>query len=57
MEEAFTEAKRRLRLSDKSEHEEYLRNLPERNLTSRDGKLYWPPAIRSALVYWAVKRE
>ena len=57
IEEAFTEAKRRLRLPDKSEHDDYLRDLLERNLTPRDGKLYWPRGIRSALVYWSVNRQ
>ena len=54
---ALAEAKRRLCLPDKSEHDDYLRDLLERNLTCRNGKLFWPRGIRSALVYWAVPRE
>ncbi|MBN2321458.1 MAG: class I SAM-dependent methyltransferase [Acidobacteria bacterium] len=57
MEEALTEAKRRLRLPEKSEHDDYLRDLLQHNLTPRDGKLFWPRGIRSALVYWDVNRE
>jgi SAM-dependent methyltransferase len=57
MEEAFSEAKRRLRLPEKSEHDGYLRDLLERKLTLRDGRYFWPKGIRSALVYWNPEKE
>lgn len=57
LEKALTEAKRRLRLPGNSEHDDYLRDLLQNNLTPEDGKLNWPRGIRSALVYWDVNRR
>jgi SAM-dependent methyltransferase len=57
LEEALAEAKRRLRLPEKSEYDEYLRDLLEQNLVPDAGKLVWPKGIRSALVYWDVHQK
>jgi SAM-dependent methyltransferase len=51
--DAFAEAKRRLKLEDSCEHDDYLRTLLSTHLTaSEDGRVAWPRSIRSALVYW-----
>ena len=52
MEEALSEAKRRLRIPEKNKHDDYLRNLLRRYLTLQNGRYVWPKGIRSALVYW-----
>jgi SAM-dependent methyltransferase len=53
-EEALAEAKRKLNLVNNCEHDDFLKDLLSRNLTLRDGRYFWPPSIRTALVYWNV---
>lgn len=53
-EEAFTELKNRMGLTESEEHDAYLCGLLDRRLEQRDGKFYWPGGVQSALVYWAV---
>lgn len=55
-EEAFDELKRRTGLLDTREHDDYLRDLLRRRLVQQDGQVLWPGSVRSALVYWEVKR-
>jgi hypothetical protein len=57
LEEALTDAKRRLDLSEgeHSEHDAFLRDLLRRRLTQQEGHYVWPPGVRSALVYWEAK--
>jgi 2-polyprenyl-3-methyl-5-hydroxy-6-metoxy-1,4-benzoquinol methylase len=54
MEEAFSDLKRFLGLTEAGEHEDYLRDLLRRRLVWRAGKYIWPKEVRSALVYWQV---
>jgi len=54
LDEAFAEAKRRLRLPHKSEHDDFLHDLLARNLVNQDGRFVWPRSVRTALVYWTV---
>ncbi len=51
IEDALTDTKRRLGESS-GEHDAYLTDLLERRLTREDDHYVWPPAMRSALVYW-----
>jgi hypothetical protein len=54
LEDALGNVKRRLGLSDPSEHDAFLRDLLARRL-QREGDVYvWPRAMRSALVSWKV---
>lgn len=55
IEEALTEAKRKLGLPETSKYDEFLKDLLKRNLTLQDGRYVWPRGIRSALVYWHVE--
>ena len=57
MEEAFSEAKRRLHLSETSEYDNYLADLLGRHLTLQNGRYVWPRGMRSALVYWDTGRR
>jgi SAM-dependent methyltransferase len=57
IEEALALARKKLHLPEKSEYDQYLRDLLERNLVLRDGILFWPKGIRSALIYWDVDQE
>jgi 2-polyprenyl-3-methyl-5-hydroxy-6-metoxy-1,4-benzoquinol methylase len=54
MEEAFTEMKRKLNLSNDTEHDEYLKKLLAEHLLFQDSRYVWPQGVRSALVYWRV---
>jgi 2-polyprenyl-3-methyl-5-hydroxy-6-metoxy-1,4-benzoquinol methylase len=54
IEEALQDLKRYLALGDTTEHEPYLRDLLQRRLILRNGSYFWPPEVRSALVYWQV---
>ena len=54
LEDALSKLKRSFGLSESSEHDEYLRGLLHRRLTSRDGQYIWPAEVRLALVYWQV---
>lgn len=55
LEEALSEAKRRLRISGTAQHDEYLLGLLKEQLVLRDGVYVWPRSVRSVLVYWDVK--
>ncbi len=52
LETALGEMKRFLALDESGEHDGYLMELLRRRLTWKDGKYFWPPEVRSALVYW-----
>lgn len=57
LEEALAKVKRRLRLTENSAYDVYLKDLLEHNLIPQDGKLVWPRGIRTAMVYWDVNCE
>ncbi len=50
--EALAEVKDRLGVPESVEHDDFIRELLERRLSRRDGRLVWPPGVRSALVSW-----
>jgi 2-polyprenyl-3-methyl-5-hydroxy-6-metoxy-1,4-benzoquinol methylase len=52
LEEALKDLKRYLALDDATEHESYLKELLRQRLKLRSGWYFWPPDVRSALVYW-----
>jgi 2-polyprenyl-3-methyl-5-hydroxy-6-metoxy-1,4-benzoquinol methylase len=54
MEEAFSDLKRFLGLSETDGHDDYLRDLLRSRLVWKDGKYVWPKEVRSALVFWEV---
>jgi SAM-dependent methyltransferase len=56
IEEALQDLKRYLALGNTTEHEHYLRDLLQRRLVLRNGSYFWPPEVRSALVYWQVEQ-
>jgi SAM-dependent methyltransferase len=56
LDEALADAKDRLGIPDRTEHDDFLRDLLERRLEPRDGRLVWPPGVRSALVSWVPRR-
>jgi 2-polyprenyl-3-methyl-5-hydroxy-6-metoxy-1,4-benzoquinol methylase len=56
MEEALKDLKRYLALDDDTEHEPYLKELLKQKLKLRGGYYFWPPEVRSALVYWQAKQ-
>jgi SAM-dependent methyltransferase len=49
---ALAEMRRFLALGDSHEHDDFLMELLQRRLTCKNGKYFWPPEVRSALVYW-----
>ena len=53
-EEAFTEIKNRLGVSENTEYDLFLTDLLNHNLSFENGKYIWPIGNRSALVYWEV---
>lgn len=53
LEDALVKMKRRLRVSDTTEHDEHLLGLLQRDLTLRCDMFHWPKAVRSVLVYWS----
>jgi 2-polyprenyl-3-methyl-5-hydroxy-6-metoxy-1,4-benzoquinol methylase len=53
LDEAFSEAKRRLDVQDTGRYDEYLRNLLSQNLVCREGKVEWPRSIRTMLLHWS----
>jgi len=53
-EEALGEIKNRLGLSENPEHDAFLADLLNHNLTLEQGKYVWPTGNRSALMYWEV---
>ena len=57
LEEAFAEAKRKLNLCNNNQHDAYLRDLLNGNLSFQDGRFVWPRGVRSALVYWEAERK
>lgn len=54
---AFVEIKQRLRLSEHTEHDEFLRDLLQRRLKFQDGKYVWPQSMRTALIFWRVNQD
>lgn len=54
IEEASGDVKRKLGLPQRSEFDEYIREILEHRLSREDGRYVWPSAVRSALVYWDV---
>jgi 2-polyprenyl-3-methyl-5-hydroxy-6-metoxy-1,4-benzoquinol methylase len=54
LDEALAETKRRFGLLESTEHDAFLQDLLARHLTYSEGRYVWPPAVRSALVYWDV---
>ncbi|MEJ2110151.1 MAG: class I SAM-dependent methyltransferase [Acidobacteriota bacterium] len=52
LEEAFYSVKRYLGLKQEIKYDEYIQRLIERKLVFKDGLYFWPPEVRSALVYW-----
>jgi SAM-dependent methyltransferase len=56
LEEGCEQIKRRLGLSQSKVHDEFFLDLVRRRLTCRNGRYVWPPAMRTALVYWRVQR-
>jgi SAM-dependent methyltransferase len=54
--EAFTELKSRMGLSDNYVYDEYLKELLNRRLVKQDNQYFWPGGVQSALIYWPVKR-
>jgi 2-polyprenyl-3-methyl-5-hydroxy-6-metoxy-1,4-benzoquinol methylase len=54
LEEALKDLNHYLALDDTSEHESYLKELLKQRLKLRGGWYFWPPEVRSALVYWQV---
>jgi len=54
LEEACVEIKLRLRLGERTEHDEFLRDLLRRRLKFQDGKFVWSPSMRTALIFWRV---
>jgi SAM-dependent methyltransferase len=57
LEDARDQIKRRLGLSQTTEHDDFLLDLAQRRLTREDHTYVWPRAMRTALVYWAVASE
>jgi SAM-dependent methyltransferase len=56
LDEALADAKDRLGIPDRADHDNFLRDLLQRRLEARDGRLIWPPGVRSALVSWEPSR-
>jgi SAM-dependent methyltransferase len=58
---SFDDALDRIRvrfgLEKGSEHEQYLTDLLKKHLIEKDGKVYWPPSMRTGLLYWNVKER
>lgn len=57
LEDARDQIKRRLGLIQSTAHDGFLMDLVSRRLTYTEGKYVWPPAMRTALVYWQVQKE
>jgi 2-polyprenyl-3-methyl-5-hydroxy-6-metoxy-1,4-benzoquinol methylase len=55
LEEAMSSMRRFLGLGESADHDGYLTDLLRRRLTLKDGRYYWPPEVRSALIYWQVE--
>jgi SAM-dependent methyltransferase len=56
LEEACAEIKRRLNI-ETDEHDAFLWDLVQRNLTWENGEYVWPRGVRSALVSWSVRSK
>ena len=54
MEEALSEAKRKLRIRETTRHDDFLMGLLRKQLTEKNGSYIWPKSVRSVLVYWDV---
>jgi 2-polyprenyl-3-methyl-5-hydroxy-6-metoxy-1,4-benzoquinol methylase len=52
LESALRDMRRFLDVSETGEHDDYLRDLLRRRLTLIGDRYFWPPEVRSALVYW-----
>jgi 2-polyprenyl-3-methyl-5-hydroxy-6-metoxy-1,4-benzoquinol methylase len=57
LEEALDDIKRRFGLDEESEHDEFLRQLLSQQLVHSGDRYVWPRSVRSALVYWDVRRD
>lgn len=55
LEEALSDVKRRFGLGESKRYDAYLRDLLARRLTLVEGTYFWPPGVRSALVFWDVE--
>lgn len=55
LDEAFGELKRKLNVSETTEHDPFLWDLIQRELTFENGEYVWPRGVRSALVYWRIE--
>jgi FkbM family methyltransferase len=56
LEEAFSRAKRHLRLDTSSAYDTLIREVLHRRLDRRDGSYIWPDGMRSALFWWTPVR-
>ena len=54
LEEAFIEIKQRFRLGERTEYDQFLRDLLQRRLVLQDGRYVWSPGMRTALIFWRV---
>jgi len=52
LDEALADVKRRLGLAGDDRHDGPIEKILIDRLTWKDGRLVWPPGVRSALVYW-----
>jgi hypothetical protein len=52
-EEAFTRARRHLRLQSSTTHDKLIRDTLTRRLTIENNKYIWPDGMRSALLWWS----
>ncbi len=52
LEEALIEVKRRFNLTGDDSHDAFIARILEDNLVRKNGGLFWPPGVCSALVYW-----
>jgi SAM-dependent methyltransferase len=55
-EDAVVRAKRRLRLGERTEHDETIRTTLREHLAQREDRWVWPDGMRSALVWWSPSR-
>ncbi|MBI5301993.1 MAG: class I SAM-dependent methyltransferase [Chloroflexi bacterium] len=52
--DAVQQIKHRMGLDQIDQHDAFLLDLAQRRLTVVEGKYVWPPAVRTALLYWSV---
>jgi FkbM family methyltransferase len=53
LEEAFTRAKRHLRLDSNNDYDRLIQDVLEKRLTPSETGYVWPDGMRSALLYWS----